>query len=262
MVTQPIAERFDGLRRSIAAYAAQTYPHRELVVLVDAGATARQEAIRAHVAGLGRDDIRVLVAPRAMTLGALRNLSWRHASGELVCQWDDDDLHHPQRIERQVIALEEQRAQAVSLQQSMHFAMGERALHCLNFHSTPWRSMAATLLCRRDAPVSYPESGELARRGEDTALIEQLQVAGGFRTLAEVPYLYVYVQHAVNTSPASHHRMLVERLAVSSGWLSRRELALRQGLAPFDFGGDALDVRGYNGCAFTLESPRLRRAST
>jgi glycosyltransferase involved in cell wall biosynthesis len=261
MVTQPVAERFEGLRRSIAAYAAQTYPDRELIVLVDAGATVRQSAIRAHVDALGRNDVRVQIAPGAMTLGALRNLSWRCANGELVCQWDDDDMHHPQRVERQVEALDAQQAQALCLQQAMHFAIADRALHCLNFHGTPWRSLAATLLCRRDAAVSYPEAGESSRRGEDTALIEQLQAAGGFCTLPDAPYLYVYLQHGVNTSPPSHHRMLVDRLAVSSGWLARREPALRRGLAAFDFGDDALDVRGYNGCAFTLDSPRSRLAS-
>jgi hypothetical protein len=44
------------------------------------------------------------------TLGTLRGLSLDVATGEIVCQWDDDDCHHPDRILHQVQQMTRQAA--------------------------------------------------------------------------------------------------------------------------------------------------------
>jgi hypothetical protein len=46
--------------------------------------------------------------------------------------------------------------------------------------------------------------------------------------------------------------MIADQLAVSRGLLSRREAALRQGLAPFAFGPGNVTVEGSNGTGFTM----------
>lgn len=252
MVTLPSAGRLAFVKRSIAAYCAQTHAPRELVMVLDQGPAEARAAIAGHVASLGRDDIRIVAAPGPMTLGALRNLSRESARGVVHCQWDDDDLHHPERVERQLAALDEGGAEAVCLQEVMLYFAATRELYWTNWRAAEPTVMPATLMCRAAAPVRYPETGETARRGEDTAVCLQLLARGGLRPITDAPQLLVYVNHGANTWNDDFHRMLAERLGLSQGLLRRREARIREMLAGVDFGPGAVTVRGPNGAAFSL----------
>lgn len=252
MVTLPSPGRFAFVKRSIAAYCAQTHARRELVMLLDQGPAEAKAAVAAHVASLGRDDIRIVEAPGEMTLGALRNLSRASARGEVQCQWDDDDLHHPERIERQLAALVASGAEATCLQEVMLFFTAARTLYWTNWRATEPTVMPATLMSRASAPVRYPEIGPAAQRGEDTDVCIQLLQRGGLHPITEAPHLFAYVNHGSNTWGDDFHQMLAERLGLSQGLLRRREARLREGLAGLAFGAAAVEVRGPNGAAFTL----------
>jgi hypothetical protein len=253
MVTLPSAGRLAFVKRSIAAYCAQTHARRELVVLLDQGPAEAKAAIQDHVAALGRDDIRIVEAPAPMTLGALRNLSRASAWGEVHCQWDDDDLHHPERIERELAALTASGAEAVCLQEVMKFFEGDRTLYWTNWRAAEPTVMPATILCRAETPVRYPEDGPTARLGEDTDLCVQLLRRGGLHPIADAPHLFVYVSHGANTWNAEFHQMLADELGLSQGLLRRREARIRECLKAFDFGPGPITVQGPNGPAFTIE---------
>lgn len=264
MVTQPVAARLQFFKRSLAAYCSQTHGNRELVIVLDVGlAQARSEVVRV-VGELGRNDIRIIDPSGPLTLGALRNISWREARGEFVCQWDDDDLFHPQRLERQLAALRDSGSLSGCLQEVMQYFSASRRLYQTNWRATPHTAKPASLMSLKAVPICYPETGSEARFGEDSVVLSQLQRLGRFHALAGAPHLYVYVSHGHNTRADSHHRMLADKLAVSQGLLRRREAELREGLAPFDFGpGDVL-VEGRNGPAFkifgrqnSVERPRI-----
>jgi glycosyltransferase involved in cell wall biosynthesis len=253
MVTLPVHDRFARLKHSIAGYLAQTHGRRELVVVLDAGTLGTTAAaIKGHVATLGRDDIRIIEVAGTPTLGALRNFSKASARGEVVCQWDDDDLHHPERLERQLAALIQSRVEGVCLQEVMQFFPAERSLYCTNWRATEAKAHPGTLMRWSRSAVLYPETGERARLGEDLDVVLQLQDRGAYAVLAGAPHLYVYVSHGGNSWNDGHHRMLANSLGLSQGLLRRRESALREGLAPFDFGPGAVNVRGANGAAFSL----------
>ncbi len=72
---------------------------------------------------------------RASTRSALRHASMDLATGDVLCQWDDDDLHHPQRVARQPGAdtaparyrREQGRDRASSLRRSNSASPHERA---------------------------------------------------------------------------------------------------------------------------------------
>ena len=98
MVTLASPARIAFVKRSVAAYCAQTHPRSELVMVLDEGSAGARAEIGDYLASLGRDDIRVVETPGRPTLGALRNISREAARGEVHCQWDDDDLHHPDRL--------------------------------------------------------------------------------------------------------------------------------------------------------------------
>ena len=252
MVTLAVPGRLQPLKRSLGAYCRQTYANRELVVVIDARAAEDVQAIRQAVDDLQRRDIRVVVPSERLTLGALRNVSVREACGELACTWDDDDLCHPERLERQVAALQEAGTLAVACSETMQFIPATRQLFLTNYTATPPRCLTATLLWRKSAPTSYPETGPESGFGEDSAMMEPLLNAGSIHFMAGLPHLYVYFSHGQNTGTAGHHAMLINRLAISKGLLLRREAVLRAGLAVFDFGPGDVVVEGSNGTAFTI----------
>jgi glycosyltransferase involved in cell wall biosynthesis len=251
-----VPQRLPYFRQSVADYLRQTHAHRELVVVLDRGDPSTRVALLDHVASLRRDDIRIVELERNLTLGALRNVSLAQARGDIVCQWDDDDLYHPERVATQLELMRESGADALCLEEVLHFFPSTRTLHWVNFRKTDPKAFPGSLMMRRGLAVTYPETGPTAERGEDTAVIAQLHALGGFRVVAGWPHLYVYRSHGANTWSDDHHRMLAQELSISKALLARREGAIRAGLAPMDLGPGDVAVTGYNGVAFTLASPR------
>ena len=255
MVTLPVSERFAFFKRSVAAFCAQTHRDKELVVVSD-GRSEAQRPVAEYVATLGRSDIRFIAVTGTMTLGALRNRAVEAARGAYVCQWDDDDLYHPRRLEEQLRALQANDTRCVYLEDVMQYLEASRTLVWTNWRATDLRVHPGTLLCARDAQPPYPELGEEGAMTHDAVVCRILQERPGFGILAEKAHLYVYVTHGANTYPNEHHAMLAEKLAISRGLLLRREAVLREGLAAFDFGSGDVIVQGSNGPAFTLTATR------
>ncbi len=251
-VTLAVAARLPFLKRSLADYCRQTYGDRELIVVIDGGTSDARAAITQWVSGLDRTDIRVVETDGSRSLGALRNLSWDEARGDVLCQWDDDDRYHPERIERQYEALEAADGLSTCLQEVMLFIEASGRLHLTNWAASPPTVMPASLMCHASAPVRYPEEGQEAGLGEDLNVLAQLRGLGRFHAQAGSPHLYVYVSHTTNTCGVDHHRMIANRLSVSKGLVRRREADLRHGLSPFDFGREIVTVEGSNGQVFAL----------
>ncbi|MEP7208387.1 MAG: glycosyltransferase family A protein [Casimicrobiaceae bacterium] len=254
MVTLANDARVPFACRAVADYCRQTHPVRELVIVLDRGSTSGRKALLDYVQDLERPDIRVFDGKPATSLGGLRNRSRVHARGSVLCQWDDDDMHHPERVARQLHALDARGSEAVCLEETMQYFPAAKHLYCINWRATKARSLPGTIMLRAAAPVSYPETGPESERGEDTAILDQLHARQLVAVLAGTPYLYVYVSHGANTWSADHHVMLSDTLAISQALLKRREALLRAGLAPFSFPPDGIVVTGYNGPAFRLEA--------
>ena len=252
MVTLAVPERLDFLRRSVVDFCRQTHCSKELVIVLDFGPPEIKMAIAEHVASLRRNDIRIVDPGCKLSLGALRNIARDGARGEIHCQWDDDDLHHPERLERQIDYMIQTGCEAVCLQETMQFFPQDRSLYCTNWRASPPRSNPCTLMCRRSAPMRYPETGAESRVGEDVAVVRQLLEHETCCFLPDAPHLYIYVSHGNNFLHVDHHRMLAAQLGISRGLLRRREAQLREGLRPFELGPEPIAVHGSNGVAFSL----------
>jgi glycosyltransferase involved in cell wall biosynthesis len=252
MVTLAVPERLHYLRRSVGDYCRQTHCKKELVIVLDFGEPGTKTDIAEHIASLRRNDIRIVDPDRKLSLGALRNISRENARGDIHCQWDDDDLHHPERVERQLDYLLQADCAAVYLQETMQFFSRTRALYCTNWRNNPVRGNPCTLMCRRSAAIRYPETGAESQVGEDVAVLRQLLERDACRFLGGVPHLYVYVSHGRNTGNDDVFRRVATRLGISQGLLRRREAQIREGLRPFELGPEPITVEGYNGVAFTL----------
>lgn len=210
-------------RRAIACFIAQSWPNRELVIVDD----GPDDSLAAHVRDLGRADIRMLRLPdEGRTLGELRNVAVDHAAGAYVCQWDDDDLSDPQRLEYQFRVLSKTGARACLLSRWMIWwpATGRVAV-------SRARDWEGSLLCEKAAMPRYPA----LRRGEDTPLVERLRRTVRVAAL-DLPRLYTYVAHETNTFGSVHFE---QHWAVASarfeGGRARAvlaELATRLPMAP------------------------------
>jgi glycosyltransferase involved in cell wall biosynthesis len=253
MVTKPRARRYSYFLKSIDAYLNQTFPMTELIVLLGGGEPEAERAAGEHIARLNRRDIRIVRQPGPLTLGAVRNLSEAEAQGEFLCQWDDDDLHHPNRVRRQLETLCKAEAGACYLQETLQFLAGPRELYWTNWLMTSGGAHPGTMMRRRGFAARYREGGKEAALGEDTELLSDLRQETMVAPLSGEPHLFVYVTHGDNAWPVEHHRMLIERLSLSKALLLRRESRIRERLDRAPLGPGVITVMGSNGPAFAMD---------
>jgi glycosyltransferase involved in cell wall biosynthesis len=176
---------------AIRCYQAQTYPQRELIVVDDDPCDALERFIQT----LQDPTIRLFKqADAGATLGELRQRSVDYSSGDYLCQWDDDDLYDPRRIECQLFALLGSKAEACFLQRWMLWWPHEARLAI-----SKNRVWEGSLLCRRDVIPGYQKLSQ----GEDSPLTHQL-LASQRCILLDKPELYLYVVHGANTFDSQH----------------------------------------------------------
>jgi len=221
------------LKESIECYCRQTYPNRELVIVTD-GTPRYRQAISDYIRWLDRDDIRLVAVEGRQSLGALRNVSLDAATGEIVCQWDDDDLNHPKRLERQFEHLISTKANACCFTDQLQFFFAERALcwsdwRCNGGHVIE-QMIPGTLLTHRDQRFRYPETTELAAAGEDSVLLRQIAEVSTVTPLHDVGFLTLYSYHGGNVFSETHHRRIAFLAGHSVDFLREREPILRAAL--------------------------------
>jgi len=185
------------LKRAIAAFHAQTYASKELIIVYEDDDPATKDYLQ-QLTAPDIHKIEVLKSP-GLTLGKLRNLSIQACCGEYFCQWDDDDWYHHHRLEFQMDVIRQSRFPACVL------------MHWLVFDTTrnkgyvsprwPWEG---SVLCRKkiiDDDMKYADK----KKGEDTPLIRKmLQKHLIFPVM--MPKLYIYVYHSANVCGYDHWR--------------------------------------------------------
>jgi UDP:flavonoid glycosyltransferase YjiC (YdhE family) len=195
MVTR---DRPELARRAVHCFLRQSYPNRELVIVDDGGNADLETWCR----GLGDATIRYVRLPRAdKTLGELRNLTVESAAGELLAQWDDDDLSDPRRLELQVATLLAFDATACLLERQQVWWPGRQRMAL-----SSRRLWEGSAVVRKTAVGAYPAE----RRGEDTPVVEAL-VSAGRVVLLDAPWLYTYIHHGANVWDAARWEEWWER---------------------------------------------------
>jgi glycosyltransferase involved in cell wall biosynthesis len=215
-------------RFAIQCYRQQSYANRELVILCDRPASA----IADHVAALGDPSIRyVEMAPA--TLGELRNGSVAHARGALLCQWDDDDLYHPQRLALQAAALKTADAEASFLARWQIWWPARRRLAV-----SSRRIWEGSMLVKRGALPIYPAQ----RIGEDREVVALMRARQRL-VLVDQPLAYCYIVHGANSCGEAHFERLFANASHDGGDpLYEGELARLQAAMPIDDYAEALGL--------------------
>jgi glycosyltransferase involved in cell wall biosynthesis len=226
-------DRLALAKRAIRSYADQTWPNRELVIVTD-GAPRFREAIERYVAAEGVEGVRIVAAEPGQTLGALRNRSLDEARGEIVCQWDDDDCSHPDRLRVQCEEMLRANARASFLTDHLQL-IGEQRVLCwidwtLGGTEGTARYFPGSLMMFNDPRFRYPVEGRYARQGEDSVLLEQIHAAVPVAPLSGNGHLYLYHYHGRNTFSREHHLHLTNYRAASSHLHANAE-KLRDALA-------------------------------
>lgn len=222
------------LKESIQYYCNQTYPNRELIIVTD-GTPRYRQAINDYLRWLNRNDIRLVYLSEAgQPLGALRNVSLDAAKGDIVCQWDDDDLNHPQRLERQFEHLNATTADACCFTDQLQFFFPERSLYWSDWRVGGFKGIEhlipGTLMAHRDRRFRYPETTALASAGEDSVLLEQIASIGTVTPFQDAGFLNIYSYHGMNVFSEGHHRWIAAQSGRSANFLRRQEATLRDAL--------------------------------
>ncbi len=236
MITQP--SRLELARLAIGDFCAQTHPERDLLIVHD-GDEAFDATLRAWLDSAPQckqanaaQQITVHRSVPGQSLGALRNEAVRLARGDLVCQWDDDDRYHPERLALQVKALVDEDADFCFLRDQLHGFVDEGKLTWddWNLESYPLNFVQGTLLGKREKMPLYPE----IRRGEDTGLCLAILEAGHKITrLRHQGWCYIYSFHGGNVWDANHHQAIAQAKQMPEAFVAIRLEQLRARLAEY-----------------------------
>jgi glycosyltransferase involved in cell wall biosynthesis len=251
LVTPANDSRWPLLQRSLADYCTQTYQPRELVIVVDNPSQADEARLRQQIAKLNRLDIRIVIQSSKISLGALRNASVRHANAPILCQWDDDDINGPRRLELQVGEMIRQNAGAAYLQNVPHVFLKTKEVYWVNWAKTKMQGHPGTLMYRKEHVVEYPESGATSERGEDAEVLFQLRRKTKVAFFSNPADLYIYVYHGHNTFDMEHHKFLASRFCEPREYMTAHRAEIQAVLNNGGLPSDALIVMDQRGVAWS-----------
>ena len=207
MITQ--AGRLAEISRAIACFRSQTFTPRELVIVHDGSDDFHHQLLLLIESEPDRGMFQIHQAQPGHALGELRNVSVKLAKYPLVCQWDDDDLYHPRRLEIQFAYLRIHGADFCFLTDQLHLFEDNRLLFWddWNVESPPGNLIQGTLLGNNSMLGEYPALA----RGEDTPVVMDLIRRGHkIAALSGMGWIYIYVYTGKNAWEREHH------LAISS----------------------------------------------
>ncbi|HEY4425481.1 MAG TPA: glycosyltransferase [Pyrinomonadaceae bacterium] len=189
----PTYERRRYVPQALQSFLQQDYPNRELIIIDDG-----KDAIGDLVEKL--PNVRYIHVTRT-SIGAKRNLACKHAAGEIIAHWDDDDWYSPDRLRYQLMPIIAGKADLTGLENAFVLELpgGEfwttgPALHQRLFVGNVH---GGTLVYRRELwsqGLRYPE----INLAEDAWLLMRSTRQGKRLVRLSNPGVFVYVRHGRN----------------------------------------------------------------
>jgi glycosyltransferase involved in cell wall biosynthesis len=190
----PTYNRRSFVPLALAAFDAQDYPHRELLV-IDDGSDPVGDLVE------GRAGVRYVRLDRRATIGAKRNLACAQAAGAIIAHWDDDDWYASDRLRYQVMPIARGETDITGLENAFVLELPDgvfwttrAALHQRMFVGDVH---GGTLVYRKtllDAGLRYPD----VSLAEDAALLTQALRRGQRLARLRNRGAFVYVRHGNN----------------------------------------------------------------
>lgn len=220
--------RLNWFKQSFSSYCRQDYANKQLVV-VTSGSDEYVEELRRHIGD--RPDVRCVPLRGRFSLGSLRQISVEEAAGPLICQWDDDDYNHPQRLSVQVGAMTGANARASYLVDNLHYFSERRELYWCDWSPSRFHcGHPGTLLTyKRDVP----RYNELLERDEDSEVQRTLRSRVRIALLHGVGYLFLYTFHGRNVFGRKHHASIAHDYGLTASAIHNKRAALDRALAEY-----------------------------
>lgn len=220
--------RFHLLKKSVQCYLNQTYPNKELVIISQA---EESDQIKEWIESLNRDDVLFFEAPPSISLGEMRNTSIEIARGDVICQWDDDDWYHSDRISYQYdLLLSTTSASACCYSTFLKYFKEEKVMYVCDWSGEGkfgkflsgavmfYKKYYHEYECR-----FYPEFGDQCHTEEDLNVLKKL-IEKGDIIPALKPSHYVYIYHGLNTYDRFHHELALDVKDGRKSVMSKSEL--------------------------------------
>lgn len=197
MVTKP--GRTEMALKAIGDWHDQTYPEKELIVVHAGDDDAHKLLTKRNAA-----DVVVLRAERDRC-AALRLNGLRQARGDFVTLWDDDDRHHPSRIQAQIDCISSEQSIGCGLGSVLYFMPTQAMLVPLDYRygGVACGVAPGTLMWRTDKFKPTPEMLDGLPLRLNSMLYEGLvgKNCNHVSKLVEQPWLYVKTFHSRNATP-------------------------------------------------------------
>ncbi len=195
----------DLIRHALICYGAQTWAKRELVIITQAD---RAQPVGELARQLQIPNVRVFAVPPGLTLGDQRNIALARVQGEVIMNWDDDDLSDPMRIAVSVSVLAQSGAAAAYLSRLMLW-WPRRRVAAISY----MRAWEGSIAVWRDQVRVFPALA----LGEDSPPSQALRDNHPIALIDE-PTLYVYAITGRNTFGEAHfNRFVAEADCVFDG---------------------------------------------
>jgi glycosyltransferase involved in cell wall biosynthesis len=178
MITGKHPDRIKMAKVAVRCFLEQTHREKELIIINDGRIALGCEDRSVHEF--------MLPYSAKTTLGDLRNLALERARGDLVLLWDDDDWHHPARMETQAAAWEKGLPVLLKKQVRYNFLNGAAFVH------ESASGINGTMLHERNCGVRYPS----VRKGEDTHFLAAFPRR---KVIDAPPSLHIRFYHGGNT---------------------------------------------------------------
>jgi len=188
------------VKDAIECFENQTYPNKELILV-----TNKKNPHLQYLKSLECENIKLVYAPDDAVLGELRNISVDSANGEYVAIWDDDDIHHRDRLQIQYDALMRVKGKEACFLQKVLF-------HDINNGDKgilkTWWGNEASMLALRSGMPKYNNTLAIA---EDTP-VKLFFMQAGKGIMINEPQLYIYRFHGNNTCEQHHLRNTIDTI--------------------------------------------------
>lgn len=177
--------------RSIESFLQQTYPNKHLIIVNDGDYS---------FGNLNSDIITEIKLDKKYVLGALRNIGFQHIPEDAIyIQWDDDDWHHPELMEKQYKYMTARRADGCILRHEVVYCFKNN----IAWISAPRAGVMGTIMCKRKSNVFYPE----LIKSEDNVFLKEYKKKYKLVVWRNPAYYYLRFVHGHNTWDEQHFRL-------------------------------------------------------